>query len=212
MMTVTQTSKWQISGMAGVAAAAACLLASLTPLSAQPFAYVQDEPGGPVYLGGQVLVQFKPAAADDELIDAVRRGGLGLVRQIETQAMKAAGHPGVSHMATTLPVRQAIRALQNHPAVEFAEPNWVYTHQATSNDPYFTGGSLWGMEGDLSSPANQYGSQAAEAWAAGYTGSGSIVVGVIDEGIQHTHPDLAANIWTNPGEIAGNAIDDDHND
>ena len=36
-------------------------------------------------------------------------------------------------------------------------------------------------------------------------------MGVIDTGIDYTHPDLAANIWTNPGEIAGNGIDDDAN-
>ena len=34
---------------------------------------------------------------------------------------------------------------------------------------------------------------------------------VIDTGVDYTHPDLASNIWTNPGEIAGNGIDDDHN-
>jgi subtilisin family serine protease len=196
---------------AALVAAAMASLSSLSPASAQPFALIEDEPGGPLYLGGQILVQFKPDTTDAHLLDAVRRGGLGLMRHIRTGIMQADGHPGVSHMATTLPVRQAIRALQNHPAVEFAEPNWVHTHQATSNDPYFTGGSFWGMYGDLSSPANPYGSQAAEAWAAGNTGSDSIVVGVIDEGFQVPHPDLWANVWVNPGEVAGNGLDDDGN-
>ncbi len=124
--------------------------------------------------------------------------------------MKAAGHLGVSHLATALPVWQAVRALRNHPAVEFAEPNWVYTHQEVANDPYFTGGQLWGMYGDLSYPANPYGSQAAEAWAAGYTGSSSVVVGVIDEGMQVGHADLAANIWINPNDSA-DGLDNDEN-
>ena len=39
------------------------------------------------------------------------------------------------------------------------------------------------------------------------TGKG-VLVGVIDTGIDITHPDLRDNIWTNPGEIAGNGIDD----
>ena len=38
-----------------------------------------------------------------------------------------------------------------------------------------------------------------------------MIVAVIDSGIAYDHPDLAPNIWTNPGELAGNGIDDDRN-
>lgn len=51
---------------------------------------------------------------------------------------------------------------------------------------------------------------APEAWAQGYTGQG-ITVAVIDDGVDYTHPDLAANIWVNADEIAGNGLDDDGN-
>jgi len=94
--------------------------------------------------------------------------------------------------------------------VRYAEPNWVLTHAATSTDPYFTDGRLWGMYGDASTPANQYGSQAAEAWAAGHTGSKGVYVGVIDEGIQFTHPDLSGQVWTNPYDAA-DGLDNDGN-
>ncbi len=42
-------------------------------------------------------------------------------------------------------------------------------------------------------------------------GDPSVVVAVIDTGVDYRHPDLAANMWRNPGEIAGNGLDDDAN-
>ncbi len=111
---------------------------------------------------------------------------------------------------------RAIAELNSDPAVAYAEPNWVYNHQGKpgSGTPaptpdYFTNGSLWGMYGDGSSPANGFGSQAAEAWPAN-TGSDDVYVGVIDEGIQFTHPDLAGNVWINPYD-AVDGLDNDGN-
>ena len=48
-------------------------------------------------------------------------------------------------------------------------------------------------------------------WQQLCAGDPSIIVGVVDEGVCYSHPDLAANMWTNPGEIPGNGIDDDNN-
>nr|NIP14984.1 S8 family serine peptidase [Pseudomonadales bacterium]NIX08273.1 S8 family serine peptidase [Pseudomonadales bacterium] len=114
-------------------------------------------------------------------------------------------------------VERAIKALSRHPAVRIAEPDYVLTHNADSNDPYYTNGNLWGMYGDASSPSNAYGSQAAEAWGNGgnggdgYTGDAGVYIGVIDEGLQYTHEDLAANVWTNSAETSGDGIDNDGN-
>jgi len=61
-----------------------------------------------------------------------------------------------------------------------------------------------------SGTTNQYGTQAEEAWNAGHIGSNSVYVGVIDEGIQFTHPDIDANVWTNPYDPV-DGIDNDGN-
>ena len=111
---------------------------------------------------------------------------------------------------------QAEAELQSDPAVEFAEPNFVYTTGATSNDPLFTDGSLWGMRGSdntsgTTSAAGQAGSRAAEAWAGGHTGSRTVYVGVIDEGIQFNHPDLSGNVGPNPGDSTFDGVDNDGN-
>ena len=99
---------------------------------------------------------------------------------------------------------RAAATLERDPAVAYAEPNWRLTKADVSTDPYYTDGRLWGMYGDASpTRQNPYGSQAAEAWSSslpGRTGSKQVVVGVIDEGVMVSHPDLDANIWQNPGE------------
>ena len=70
-----------------------------------------------------------------------------------------------------------------------------------SNDPGYTGGRTWGMLGDQTGSINVYGSQAGEAWQAGYTGSTKVAVGVVDSGIDYAHADLYLNIWLNNAEI-----------
>lgn len=166
------------------------------PVSAQPYATIRDDADGTEYMAAQILIKFKTAATDAELIDAVKRGTLTLIKHIETDAMKDRGHSGITHMWTGRPVREAIEALRDNPAIEFAEPNWVYTHQAVPTDFYFANGNLWGMCGEslAAGPVNTYGSHADEAWAAGYTGSSGVYVGVVDEGVQYMHPDLDGNI------------------
>ena len=52
--------------------------------------------------------------------------------------------------------------------------------------------------------------KAPESWAYGYAGKG-VIVAVVDSGVDRFHNDLAANIWTNPREIAGDRIDNDGN-
>ncbi len=131
---------------------------------------------------------------------------------IHTASMKSVGdNEGVYLLKANVNALDAISKAKGLLEIEYAEPNWIYKHQATSNDPSFTNGNLWGMYGSSTSPANQFGSGAATAWTNNKTGSSSIYIGIIDEGYMYTHEDLALNAGTNPYEIAGNGIDDDGN-
>lgn len=113
-----------------------------------------------------------------------------------------------------LAMQDALDRLGLETIIEFAEPNWIYQHQATSNDTYVKNGSLWGMSSATATggaSANQFGSGASTAWHADKTDCSAVYVGIIDEGYMYTHTDLSANAGKNPGEISGNGIDDDGN-
>ena len=89
----------------------------------------------------------------------------------------------------------AVAALRRQPDVLYAEPNYLLYPQATPNDEHFLAGRQYGL--------GKIGVQSV--WDGFTTGSSSVVVAVIDEGIDTTHEDLAPNIWTNPspGSVAG---------
>lgn len=95
--------------------------------------------------------------------------------------------------------------------IVWAEPNFVQemTQFASPNDPYFpiqwhlnnTGQGGGAVDADVDAP---------EAWDI-TTGSASITIAIIDDGVQKTHEDLAERIYVNPGEVAGDGIDNDAN-
>ncbi|MCW2276516.1 Ca2+-binding RTX toxin-like protein/subtilisin family serine protease [Rhodoblastus acidophilus] len=108
----------------------------------------------------------------------------------------------------------AIAKLQASGLVAYAVPNYTRyltdtSAQANPNDPQFN--QCYGLNntGQTGGTADAD-IDAVEAWNIG-TGSKSVRVGVIDTGADLTHADLVGNIWTNPGEIAGNGVDDDGN-
>ena len=174
------------------------------------------------FVPDELLLKFKPGVSDADksavrslVSGASSRAAIGI---LQTAAMRDAndGEIEILHGMSDVPAAAALLAA--NPNVAFAEPNWLLTHAAVSNDPLYTDGSLWGMYGDdlptAVGPAgttNSYGSQAEKAWNAGYTGSAAVYVGIIDEGVQITHPDLAANAWNNPFDAPGDSIDNDGN-
>ena len=158
------------------------------------------------YVEGHIIVGFTPGTPAADQAKALASAGAASSEQLSPLA----ANDRLVKLGSGRSVGQALTALRSNPNVRYADPDYIVTTQATSNDPYYSNGTLWGMYGNASSPANQYGSQAGEVWNGGVTGSQSTYVVVIDEGIQVTHPDLAANIWTNSKDPA-NGLDDDGN-
>ncbi len=96
-------------------------------------------------------------------------------------------------------VEEAIRYFSDAAAsIAYAEPDYVQRLCAVPNDTNY--GDLWGMKA-IDMP---------KVWDI-ETGSGDVVVAVIDSGMDMDHPDLLPNLWTNDGEIAGDNIDNDGN-
>jgi subtilisin family serine protease len=168
---------------------------------------------GRAHRPGELLVQFRPGTGSLERSQAAQRmrsASMQMIRQAASTA-DVQGDLVLMRLPAGRAVADAMRDLQADPSVEFAEPNWIYQHHAVSNDPLFTNGSLWGMYGDASSPANQFGSQAAEAWGApNHTCNTNVYVGVIDEGYMFSHEDLSANAWLNPFDPV-DGVDNDGN-
>jgi len=165
---------------------------------------------GQDYVPNEILVKFAKGSSENARTNALTRIQGQVSEKILTKVMERFGeNDGIYLIHTPLAVLEAISKVKGV-EIEYAEPNYIYTHDLVSNDTYYTNGSLWGMYGDGTSPANPYGSQASEAWAAGHTGLSTVVVGVIDEGAMFSHSDLAANFWTNPYD-AVDGLDNDNN-
>lgn len=167
---------------------------------------------GKAHVADQLIVQFRAGATASD-----KQRALGRVNGQHSQGL-ARGHDrlDVNGDLDLITVRgqanlmDAIRTLQADGAVTFAEPNWVLQHQLNPNDTHYSSGALWGMYSATSSPANQYGSRAADAWNSG-TGCGDVIIGIIDEGYMYSHPDLAANAFKNPGDSTFDGVDNDGN-
>ena len=116
-----------------------------------------------------------------------------------------------------------LRRLRSDPRVRFAEPNYKLHALATPNDSAF--GELWGLVNSGQAVKGVTGTpdadiDAEQAWNV-TTGSSSVVVGILDTGVDFSHPDLGGSqttsqvMWRNPGETGAgresNGVDDDGN-
>lgn len=176
--------------------------------------------GMPEHIPGEILIQYRSGINALERFQHTAAFGATPTETIHTRTMKLLGQGAMERVSLPpgMSIASACASISADPDVLFAEPNYIYHPTAVSNDPDYTNGSLWGMYGsdspDVAGPSgttNEYGSNAEAAWLADVTGSRDIVVGIVDEGVDITHPDLVDNIWVNPFETPGDGIDNDGN-
>ncbi len=148
------------------------------------------------FVSGELVVRFRagvPAAARGDALEAR-----------EARAMRGLGLPGLTlvRLPRGASVRAAAAAFERDPRVLYAEPNYLHRLlEVPPNDPFFL--QQWGLDQltdrDIDAP---------EAWDIA-TGSSTVVVAVLDSGIDLSHPDLMSNIWVNDDPPGGG--DDDLN-
>ncbi len=145
------------------------------------------------------IVQFDTAAVAD-VASVADTASLLVGGGVEFEVLRGLGLVGQVLVRSSDASLEAVQSQlsENVNVAGFEQDATRQIDVAVPTDPYYN--QLWGMD-SIDAP---------EAWSV-TTGSSSVVVAVIDTGVDYTHVDLAANIWTNPGEIAGNGVDDDGN-
>jgi subtilisin family serine protease len=152
-----------------------------------------------------LMVTFKPGVDEAGVRKTAQDLGFGVRRRIGKTSTYLLDFPAKN--ADALP--QARAKIAKSPSVATAEPDFIVHALINPNDALLVAQYSLNNTGQTGG-TNDADIDAPEAWNYG-TGNRAVKVGVIDTGIDYTHPELAANIWTNPKEIPNNKIDDDAN-
>ena len=168
-----------------------------------------------LWVPGEVIVSFDQGVSRSQAARALATRGARVKGRIPRLGLS------VVELSPNQSVTSALASFRRDPSIDYAEPNKIiYATQTAPDDPRFD--DLWGFHntGQPHRIADPPPNTAAgtpdadgdvlEAWTK-ETGSADSVVAVLDSGVAVGHPDLDANIWTNPGEIPNNGVDDDDN-
>ena len=205
--------------------------ARIANVSSSAVAEVAAKYGDAEVIPGEMIVKLNPGMENGLMGDFASEYGAKMVEKFDMPQSMFKSFDG-DLIRIKLPAgisyQEAVAAMKDDARVAYAEPNLVYTledvqqgqdqqGQQPPRDPSSPNDldeKLWGLNntGQTGGTAGAHVS-AKDAWKI-QTGNGSDngpLIAVIDTGIDYNHPDLKANIWTNPGEIAGDGIDNDNN-
>jgi subtilisin family serine protease len=157
-----------------------CLLAFSATQAHPPASVVADR------TEVQILVKPKASMSDEALARILSSQGAGEQGRIPALNVRIIRVPKAA-------AERLITALQNHPDVEYAEPDFTAEAIATPNDPLFMNDQQWHLT-MINAPA---------AWDIS-TGSSNVVVAVVDSGVNANHPDLAGKILSSGYDYVAN--------
>jgi subtilisin family serine protease len=139
-----------------------------------------------------IIVRARRAADLDAIASAAARYGYAVTGRVEQPpALRVVPPAGIG-------IEAAVTAFATDPSVLYAEPDYPLAQQDVPKDPLYTKESPYLTV-----------EHAPEAWDIA-KGDPSVVVAVLDTGVDMTHPDLEGRFWTNQAETV-NGIDDDNN-
>ncbi|MGI8906119.1 MAG: S8 family serine peptidase [Candidatus Sumerlaeaceae bacterium] len=156
------------------------------------------------FVGSDIIVKYRPGVAQVHASPRAFAVSRGLRLRKPGKIPRTLVVDGGARPAALL------ARLQLDPDVEYVtRDRWIRLTSTLPNDPLFsTQYDLYNTGQNGGVPGADI--QATAAWDV-TTGSAAITIAISDTGCQIDHPDLASRIWMNPGEIAGNGLDDDSN-
>lgn len=184
----------------------------------------------PEYVEGELLVKFKGQAPSKMMF----KSGVGaeIIKKFDISSTSRDGNDGeLCHVKLKgVSVKDALAIAQSNSNIEYAEPNYIIrvpedqigrdssatngvTVSSEGTKPNDLKNELWGLKNEGQGGGKPGADISAEmAWniTTGSKTNGPLIA-VIDTGVDINHQDLINNIYTNPGEIPNNGIDDDGN-
>ena len=160
------------------------------------------------YVPGELIVKFRADLKSSQTSAIHNAKGASLLKRL---GVVDSGSIDLVRLPEGTDLKDAMRLYMADPSVEYAEPNYRrYLRSTIPNDTYFV--RQWGLynTGSMMNGTPGADIKAPLAWDFS-RGSNSLVVAVIDTGVDYNHEDLYGKIWINNGEICTDGIDNDNN-